>query len=93
MVLHKSIKFNLPLSKCVLKPIVASIIMIISACFIYYKLNGIISNRVSCVIAISLGAIIYCIMIVKLKILGKEQIMLFPYGEKIYHFLTKYKMT
>lgn len=75
-----------------LKPIVATAIMIASAYLIYFKLDKIISNKISCVIAISFGAIIYCIMIVKLKIFDKEEIKLFPYGEKIYSFLIKYKI-
>lgn len=88
-VLRKNIKLDLPFSKFILKPILATAIMAICSYFIFIVLNGIIVEKMATIIAMLSAIIIYAISIIALKIFSKEEIYMIPYGNKIYKMLEK----
>ena len=49
-------------------------------------------QNLSTIISIILGAIIYVILVFVSKILKKEDIMMIPFGTKIYNILVKLKI-
>ena len=49
-------------------------------------------QNLSTIISIILGAIIYVILVFVSKILKKEDIMMIPFGTKIYNILVKLKV-
>jgi len=90
--LRKNIKLNLTFSKFVIKPILATIIMGICSYFMYLVLSGIIMQKLATILAILFAVIIYILAIVALKVFSKEEILIMPYGEKIYNILEKLKI-
>ena len=87
--LRKTIKLKLPISKILIKPVLATAIMGICSYFIYSVLIGIISGRLATIIAIIVAIIIYGLAIIALKIFTKEEILEIPAGDKIYKILKK----
>ena len=49
-------------------------------------------QNLSTIISIILGAIIYVVLVFVSKILKKEDIMMIPFGTKIYNILVKLKV-
>ena len=88
-VLRKNVKLELPFSKFILKPIIATIIMAICSYFAFMVLNGIMAEKMATILAMIFAVIIYAIAIVALKIFTKEEIYMIPYGNKIYGVLEK----
>ena len=86
------LKLNLPFSKIVVKPVIATAIMGICSYFIYSILTGIIAQKLATIIAIGIAIIIYALAIVALKIFTKEEILQIPGGNKIYKILKKAKI-
>ena len=60
--------------------------------FINQGLNMIIRHSISTIISIILGAAIYAILILLMKALTKEDIMMIPFGSKLYSILVKLKI-
>ena len=87
--LRKSIKLNMNFKNNILKPILSALIMEISVYFINMGLNNIINNNVSTIISILCGVIIYVCLILFTKTLSKEDIMMIPFGTKIYPILKR----
>ena len=90
--LRKNIKLNLPFSKIVVKPVIATAIMGIFSYFIYSILTGIIAQKLATIIAIVIAVIIYVLAVVTLKIFTEEEILQIPGGSKIYKILKKAKI-
>ena len=55
-------------------------------------LNFVLSQTVSTVISILIGAIVYVLTVLILRILSEEDILMIPYGTKIYSILKKLKI-
>ena len=55
-------------------------------------LNLVLSQTVSTVISILIGAIVYVLAVLILRILPEEDILMIPYGTKIYSILKKLKI-
>lgn len=91
-VLRKNIKLQFKVGRMVLAPICAATIMGIVTYFINQGLNSIISPNLSTIISIILGAIIYGILILLFKILKKEDMMMIPFGTKLYALLVKLRI-
>lgn len=87
--LTRHIKLKLRIGRMVLAPVIASAIMGVCTYFINHGLNMIISPTISTIISIFFGAMIYIITIFVLKILTKEDILMIPFGTKIYAILLK----
>ena len=89
-VLRKNIKLDLNVSKFIIKPIIATVIMAICSYFIYMILGGIIAERLATIIAIIFAIVIYITALIALKIFTKEEFYMIPYGTKVYNFLEKH---
>ena len=90
--LRKNIKLNLPISKILIKPLIAVTIMGICSYFTYSVLIGIIAKKLATIIAMVLAVIIYGLAIVVLKVFSKEEILQLPSGNRIYGLLRKLKI-
>ena len=90
--LRKTIKLNLTFSKFVIKPVIATAIMGICSYFIYLTLSGIIAQKLATIVSILFAIIIYVLAIIVLKVFKKEEIIMMPYGNKIYTILKKMKI-
>lgn len=90
-VLTSKIKLRIPPKK-ILKTVISGIVMGISVYFISKGLNTVIPQNMSTIISIICGVMIYVIAILGLKILSKEDILMIPFGTKIYSILKKIKI-
>lgn len=90
--LRKNIKLNLSMSKILIKPVIAVVIMGICSYFTYSVLTGIIAKKLATLIAIIVAMIIYALAIVALRVFSKEEILQLPSGNKIYKLLEKMKI-
>ncbi len=88
-VLRRNIKLNLPFSKFIMKPIIATVIMSICSYSLFIILNGIMAEKLATILAMLFAVSIYIISIVVLKIFTKEEIFMIPGGKKIYTILVK----
>lgn len=91
MVLLKTINFKFSIIRLAFRPILATLIMIISSYTVYKLLIQVISIRIATIIAISVAVIIFAMSILVLRIFSKEEILMLPNGEKIYKALSKAK--
>ena len=82
--LKKNINIKFRIDKFLLKPIIASIIMIISSYTLYINLYNLISKNILLIISLLFGIIIYMFSIIMLKILAEEEFSMIPYGQKLY---------
>ena len=88
-VLNNRLKVKLDLKKNLLKPAIASIIMGAVVYVTYYVSHIFVGNTISTILAILVGVIVYAVLILKLNIVLKEDIMMLPFGTKIYPILEK----
>ena len=91
-VLTKHIKLQFKFKRMILAPIVSGLIMGVCTYFINQGLNIIMPHSISTIISIILGATIYGIAILLMKALTKEDIMMIPFGNKLYPILVKLKI-
>lgn len=89
-VVYKKIKLKIPIKKFIIKPLACGIIMGLGVFFINKGLNLVVSQNISTIISIICGAIIYLVSIIVFKTLSKEDILMIPFGTKIYEFLVKF---
>ena len=89
IVLRRTIKLKLNISKFIVKPVIATFGMCVCSYFIYSILVGIISAKIATLVGIAVAVVIYLILIVILKIFDEEEIMMIPYGTKIHKILQK----
>ena len=92
IILNKNLKLNFKFGRMILGPIAAGILMGVSVYFINRGLNMVIGQSSSTLISILLGAIIYVLAILGFKILKKEDILMIPFGTKIYPILVKLRI-
>ena len=92
IVLNKNIKLDFKFGRMVLGPIIAGILMGIAVYFANQWMNTVMGQSLSTILSIILGAIIYVLIIFILKILKKEDILMIPFGTKIYPILVKLKI-
>lgn len=90
--LNRNLKLDFKFARMILGPIVAGIIMGVSVYFINKGLNIVIDKSISTVLSIALGVIIYLLSIFIFRILKKEDILMIPFGTKIYPMLVKFKI-
>lgn len=88
-VVNRKLKLKLDLNKNLFKPAISAIIMGMVVCISHYILNLVIGNTLSTLIAILLGVAVYGVTIILTKTLSKEDIMMIPFGTKIYPMLVK----
>ena len=72
------------------KPFVASIMMAIVSYGAYLLLNSIIAPKVATIIALVVAVIVYALSILILRVFTEEDILMLPFGNKIYAILVKF---
>lgn len=88
-VVNKKLKLKLSWNKNVLKPLITTVIMGIIV-YLSYKLSStVFGNTISTLISIVIGVITYVIAIIGMKLLSKEELMMIPFGTKLYQVLVK----
>ena len=92
IVLNKNIKLDFKFGRMILGPIIAGTLMGIAVYFANQWMNTVMGQSLSTIISIILGAIIYVLIIFVMKILKKEDILMIPFGTKIYPILVKLKI-
>lgn len=88
-VLKRTVNLKLKFSKMVIKPIIASAMMAVVSYGTYILLNGIIAQNMATIIALIVAVIVYVLSILVLRIFNEEDILMLPYGQKIYAVLVK----
>lgn len=88
-VLRKSMKIDLSFSKFIVKPFLASLIMAVCSYAVYLLLGGINAGRMVTIIAILVAIVIYALALIALKLFTKEELLMIPYGHKLYKILEK----
>ena len=82
--LKKNMKIKFEINKFLIKPIIVSIIMLISSYGLYISLCEKISKNILLIISLLFGGLLYVISIICLKILSKKEMFMIPYGQKFY---------
>ena len=92
--LIKNIKIRLSISKFLLKPVLATIIMAICSYFIYtiFIEIGILSQNMGTILALSIAVLIYSVSVLVLRIFSQDEIKKLPFGDKISKVLTKLRI-
>ena len=88
-ILRKYIKFDFKISKCVIKPIIAVILMAIISLIIYNWLLCIIAEKMAIILAIITAIFVYLICILVLRVFDENEIFMLPFGIKILKILKK----
>lgn len=88
-VLNMKLKMKFNLNKNVVKPAISAIIMGVIVYGAYHLLNLVMGNTISTLLAIIVGVVVYVITIMLMKVLSKEDIMMIPFGTKIYPILLR----
>lgn len=88
-ILKRYINVDFGFIKCIFKPILATIMMIVVSYFAYMNLSGIISEKIATLVAIILAVLIYGVLVILLKIFSQDEIIMLPYGEKLYQVLLR----
>lgn len=88
-VIRMKLKVKLEVKKYFLKPATAAIIMGVVVCISNYLFSMIFGNTISTLFSIIVGVITYGIAVLLLKVLSEEDIMMIPFGSKIYPILVK----
>lgn len=91
-VLRKTIKLNLGFSKFFIKPVICTIMMAICSYALYMFLNEIITERMASAISMIFAVIIYILALLAVRVLNREDILMLPYGQKIYNLLVKLRI-
>lgn len=87
--LRKSIKLNLNFKDNIIKPIISALTMGVLVYFIDVGLSKVINANIATIISILCGVLIYIAMILLTKSLKKEDILMIPFGSKVYPILVK----
>ena len=88
-VMNRCVNMHIKFKTHILKPVLSAIGMGIVVFFGYKLFSTFAGNTISTILSILLGAISYCLFILLTKTLTKEDILMIPYGTKIYGVLVK----
>ena len=91
-VLNSHVNMHIKLKTHIIKPVISAVGMGIIVYMGYNIIHMFLGNTISTLLAICLGAISYVLLILFTKTLSKEDIMMIPYGTKIYSILVKLKI-
>lgn len=91
--LQRNFEFKISVFKILIKPIIASIIMVIISKYFYtIFINLKIYEEISIILGIIIAIICYTIMVLKLKILSSNDLNTLPNGQKNTTFIKKVKI-
>lgn len=89
-ILSKTIKLDIRFVKFIIKPVFATFIMCVCSFSLYVLLMKLaLSAKIVTLIALVFAIIIYLVSIIVLKIFTKEELLMIPYGSKLYGKLQK----
>lgn len=91
-VMNRCVNMKIKFKTHMLKPVISALGMGLVVFLGYRLFSGFLGNTISTIISIILGAISYCALILFTKTLKKDDIMMIPYGTKIYKILVKMKI-
>ena len=91
-VMNRCVNMHIKFRKHILKPVLSAIGMGLIVFGAHKLFNMALGNTISTILAILVGAISYCALILITKTLTKEDILMIPYGTKIYDILVKLKI-
>ena len=91
-VTKKEIKLHMNFKNNIFKPILAGSLMGGVIFAIQTLLQGHINNIILTVGNVCIGAIIYVLAVIFLKVLSKDELLLLPMGDKAYNILKKFKI-
>lgn len=91
-VLNSHVNMHIKFKTHIIKPVISAVGMGIIVYMGYNIMNMFLGNTISTLLAICLGAISYVLLILFTKTLSKDDIMMIPYGTKIYSILVKLKI-
>lgn len=74
------------------KPVLSGIIMFITAGVVYRIFDGLIGNSLACLLSIIAAALVYGIVLLRIKGVREHEIRRFPKGEKLATLLKKVKL-
>lgn len=87
---RKYLDYKQDMKKIFILPFLASVIMGIVAYFVYKLLLAVLkSNTVSLLISVAIAAFVYGVLILKLRVLNKDDILAMPKGKKLAGILAK----
>ena len=87
---RKYLDYKQDMKKIFILPFLASVIMGIVAYFVYKLLFAVLkSNAVSLLISVAIAAFVYGVLILKLRVLNKDDILAMPKGKKLAGILAK----
>jgi len=89
---NKNIKLKFEFGRMVVSPIAAGLLMGGSVYLINMWLNEVVGKSTSTILAIICGGVIYVLALFLGKILKKEDILMIPFGTKIYPLLVKLRI-
>ena len=89
VILRRTIKLELGVTKFVLKPLLATLAMCVCSYYIYTILLGMVAAKLATIIGIVFAVIIYVVMVILLKIFTQEEILMIPYGQKLNKILVR----
>ena len=89
-VLKRTIRMKTSFLKLIAKPLIASIMMAIVSFGVFILLKSIIAVKLATIIALIVAVIVYLLSILILKVFSKEDILMLPYGQKIFAILVRF---
>ena len=75
-----------------IKPFVCTVVSVGSAAVFYLCLSQVIYSGICTVLSIGIAAVLYGAFVIKTKVITREEIELFPFGDKIIIILKKLKI-
>lgn len=90
-VVRRSVKLQIDIKRCFIKPIFSSSVMGV-AVFFAYKLCSSLGNTVATLVAVLVGIVVYGILVLITKNLSKEDLQSMPMGNKLSVILEKFKL-
>ncbi|MBR4261064.1 MAG: polysaccharide biosynthesis protein [Clostridia bacterium] len=88
-VLKRTVRLKTSFTTMIIKPIIASAMMAVVSYGVYILLNGIIATKLATIIALFVAVIVYILSVFILRIFSEEDILMLPFGAKIYAILRK----
>lgn len=90
-VVRRSVKLQIDIKRCFIKPIFSSSVMGV-AVFFAYKLCSSLGNTVATLVAVLVGIVVYGILVLITKNLSKEDLQSMPMRNKLSVILEKFKL-
>lgn len=90
--IKKYLKMRLNIMEYIIKPIITVMVMFVGVKMAYFVLASFINPKLSTLIAIMIGGIIYVIVLLKIGGINGEELKSLPKGDKIYSKLKKLRL-